>query len=41
MKNWSRFWTEEDGVGIIEIILILLVTWIWTTNLDMGTGLWL
>ncbi len=25
MNNWSRFWTEEDGVGIIEIILILVI----------------
>ncbi len=25
MNHWDRFWTEEDGVGIVEIILILVI----------------
>ena len=25
MKHWKRFLTEEDGVGVVEIILILVV----------------
>lgn len=25
MNNWNRFWMEEDGVGIVEIILILVI----------------
>ena len=25
MNSWKRFWTEEDGVGIVEIILILVI----------------
>lgn len=25
MKNIQRFWKEEDGVGVVEIILILVV----------------
>jgi len=22
---WSKFWREEDGVGVIEIVLILVI----------------
>lgn len=22
---WSEFWKEEDGVGVVEIILILVI----------------
>lgn len=22
---WSKFWEEEDGVGVIEIVLILVI----------------
>lgn len=22
---WKRFWTEEDGIGTVEMILILVV----------------
>lgn len=26
MKNWwKRFWVEEDGIGTVEMILILVV----------------
>ena len=26
MKNWMKsFWEDEDGVGVVEIILILVV----------------
>ena len=26
MRNWwKRFWVEEDGIGTVEIILILVV----------------
>ncbi len=25
MNNWERFWVEEEGVGIVEIILILVI----------------
>ena len=25
MNSWKRYWTEEDGVGIVEIILILVI----------------
>ena len=24
-KLWLRFWREEDGVGVVELILILVV----------------
>lgn len=24
MENWRRFWAEEDGVGVVEVILILV-----------------
>lgn len=24
-KQWVAFWKEEDGVGVIEIVLILVV----------------
>ncbi len=25
MNNWNRFWMEEEGIGVVEIILILVV----------------
>lgn len=25
MKTWKDFWTEEDGMGTVEIILIIVV----------------
>ena len=25
MEDWKRFWQEEDGVGVVEMILILVV----------------
>lgn len=25
MKNWKRFCMEEDGIGVVEVILILVV----------------
>ena len=25
MKTWTQFWNEEDGVGVVEIILILVI----------------
>lgn len=25
MNSWKRFFMEEDGVGVVEIILILVV----------------
>lgn len=24
-SEWRRFWMEEDGIGVVEIILILVV----------------
>ena len=24
-KVWNKFWEEEDGVGVIEIVLILVI----------------
>ncbi len=24
-KLWCRFWREEDGIGVVEMILILVV----------------
>lgn len=24
-EEWNRFWKEEDGVGVVEVILILVV----------------
>ncbi len=24
-REWKAFWTEEDGVGVIEVVLILVV----------------
>lgn len=30
-KEWLAFWNEEDGVGVIEVVLILVV--ICTINL--------
>lgn len=24
MKNWKRFCMEEDGIGVVEVILILV-----------------
>ena len=24
-KEWLAFWNEEDGVGVIEVVLILVV----------------
>lgn len=23
--NWIKFWKDEDGIGVVEIILILVV----------------
>lgn len=28
MKLISEFWKEEDAVGVVEVILILVVNWI-------------
>lgn len=25
MNAWKRFWMEEEGVGVVEIILILVI----------------
>lgn len=25
MKLWRRFWTEEDALGTVELILIIVV----------------
>lgn len=25
MKNWIDFWREEDGMGTVEVILIIVV----------------
>lgn len=25
MNKWKDFWQEEDGVGVVELILILVV----------------
>lgn len=25
LKEWKRFMTEEDGIGVVEVILILVV----------------
>lgn len=25
MKEWKNFLTEEDGIGVVEVILILVV----------------
>lgn len=25
VKTWKDFWTEEDGMGTVEIILIIVV----------------
>ncbi|MSS63200.1 Flp1 family type IVb pilin [Velocimicrobium porci] len=25
MNQWKEFWNEEDGVGVVEIVLILAV----------------
>lgn len=25
MQVWKRFWTEEDGMGVVEVILIIVV----------------
>ncbi len=25
LKNWKDFWKEEDGMGTVEIILIIVV----------------
>ena len=25
MENWKRFCMEEDGIGVVEVILILVV----------------
>lgn len=25
MKDWKDFWEEEDAIGVVEIILILVV----------------
>lgn len=25
MKNFAAFWEEEDGIGVVELILILVV----------------
>lgn len=25
MGAWKRFWTEEDGMGVVEVILIIVV----------------
>ena len=22
---WNRFWTEEDGMGVVEVLLIVVV----------------
>lgn len=25
MDIWTRFWTEEDGMGVVEVLLIVVV----------------
>lgn len=25
MDLWKRFWTEEDGMGVVEVLLIVVV----------------
>lgn len=25
MDIWNRFWTEEDGMGVVEVLLIVVV----------------
>lgn len=25
INTWKRFWTEEEGIGVVEIILILVI----------------
>lgn len=25
MNNWIKFWREEDGMGTVEVILIIVV----------------
>lgn len=25
LKNWRQFWKEEDGMGTVEVILIIVV----------------
>ena len=25
LKNWKMFWREEDGMGTVEVILIIVV----------------
>lgn len=25
MNLWKRFWTEEDGMGVVEVLLIVVV----------------
>ena len=25
MENWKNFWREEDGMGTVEVILIVVV----------------
>ena len=25
MNIWNRFWTEEDGMGVVEVLLIVVV----------------
>lgn len=24
MDIWNRFWTEEDGMGVVEVLLIVV-----------------
>jgi Flp pilus assembly pilin Flp len=25
MKVWTKFWRDEDGIGVVEIVLILVI----------------
>ncbi len=25
MKEWKSFWIEEDGMGVVEVILIIVI----------------
>lgn len=25
MNTWKKFWMEEDGIGVVEVILILVI----------------
>lgn len=25
MNEWKRFWQDEEGIGVVEIILILVI----------------